>query len=97
MDVPIPQEVIRVVESAPSPAPNTGGGQPLVGVERLLGTHTIVIPTCNQDKNQHSYSENLRLQNSWDGIASWRRLFHKMPFNPWIAARAAAGSLTWMT
>ena len=71
MDLPISQEVIRVVESARGPAvklPNMGGGLPLVSVERPLGTRTIIIPIGNHDNNQHSYNENLRLQNLWDGI-----------------------------
>jgi acetylornithine deacetylase/succinyl-diaminopimelate desuccinylase-like protein len=71
MDLPISQEVIRVVESARGPAvklPNMGGTLPLLSVERPLGTHTIVIPIGNHDNNQHSYNENLRIQNLWDGI-----------------------------
>jgi acetylornithine deacetylase/succinyl-diaminopimelate desuccinylase-like protein len=71
MDLPISQEVIRVVESARGPTvklPNMGGGLPLVSVERPLGTRTIVISIGNHDNNQHSYNENLRLQNLWDGI-----------------------------
>ena len=67
----ISQEVIRVVESARGPAiklPNMGGGLPLTSIERPLGTRTIVIPMGNHDNNQHSYNENLRLQNLWDGI-----------------------------
>jgi acetylornithine deacetylase/succinyl-diaminopimelate desuccinylase-like protein len=71
MDLPISQEVIRVVESARGPTvklPNMGGGLPLASVERPLGTRTIVIPIGNHDNNQHSYNENLRVQNLWDGI-----------------------------
>jgi acetylornithine deacetylase/succinyl-diaminopimelate desuccinylase-like protein len=71
MDLPISQEVIRVVESARGPTvklPNMGGTMPLGSVERPLGTHTIEIPIGNHDNNQHSYNENLRLQNLWDGI-----------------------------
>jgi acetylornithine deacetylase/succinyl-diaminopimelate desuccinylase-like protein len=71
MDLPMSQEVIRVVESARGPVvklPNMGGGLPLLSVERPLGTRTIVIPIGNHDNNQHSYNENLRLQNLWDGI-----------------------------
>ena len=71
MDLPIAQEVIRVVESARGPAvklPNMGGNLPLADVERPLGTRTIVIPIANHDNNQHSYNENLRIQNLWDGI-----------------------------
>ena len=71
MDLPISQEVIRVVESARGPAvklPNMGGGLPLLSVERPLNTRTIVMPIGNHDNNQHTYNENLRLQNLWDGI-----------------------------
>jgi acetylornithine deacetylase/succinyl-diaminopimelate desuccinylase-like protein len=71
MDLPIAQEVIRVVESARGPAvklPNMGGNLPLADVEGPLGTRTIVIPIANHDNNQHSYNENLRIQNLWDGI-----------------------------
>ena len=71
MDLPISQEVIRTVESARGVAvklPNMGGNLPLTSVERPLGTRTIVIPIGNHDNNQHSYNENLRIQNLWDGI-----------------------------
>jgi acetylornithine deacetylase/succinyl-diaminopimelate desuccinylase-like protein len=41
---------------------------PLGAVERPLRTRTIVISIGNHDNNQHSYNENLRIQNLWDGI-----------------------------
>jgi acetylornithine deacetylase/succinyl-diaminopimelate desuccinylase-like protein len=71
MTLPISQEVIRVVESARGRVvklPTMGGGLPLQEVERPLGAPTIIIPIGNHDNNQHSYDENLRLQNLWDGI-----------------------------
>jgi acetylornithine deacetylase/succinyl-diaminopimelate desuccinylase-like protein len=71
MDLPISQEVIRTVESVSGDVvrlPMMGGGLPLESVERPLGTRTIVIPMGNHDNNQHSFDENLRLQNLWDGI-----------------------------
>lgn len=71
MDLPIAQEVMRVVESARGPAiklPTMGGGLPLESVERPLGKPTIIIPIGNHDNNQHGYDENLRMQNLWDGI-----------------------------
>jgi acetylornithine deacetylase/succinyl-diaminopimelate desuccinylase-like protein len=70
MDLPISQEVIRTVESARGPAvkiPNSGGTGPDVA-EAVLGMTEIGIPIGNHDNNQHSYNENLRLQNLWDGI-----------------------------
>ena len=51
------------------------GGWPVADFEAMLdgllaplGTRTIVIPIGSHDNNQHSYNENLRLQNLWDGI-----------------------------
>ncbi len=71
IDLPISQEVIRTVESVHGDVvtlPMMGGNLPLESVERPLGTRTIVIPMGNHDNNQHSFDENLRLQNLWDGI-----------------------------
>ena len=31
-------------------------------------TTTILMPIVNHDNNQHSFDENLRIQNLWDGI-----------------------------
>ena len=71
MDLPLAQEVIRVVESVRGPTiriPNSGGSLPLTSIVRPLGTHVIVVPIANHDDNQHSFNENLRVQNLWDGI-----------------------------
>ncbi len=71
MDLPISQEVIRTVDSVRGPAvmlPTMGGSLPMADVERPLGTRTIVIPIANHDDRQHSFDENLRIQNLWDGI-----------------------------
>ena len=71
MDLPIAQEVIRVVESVRGPTvklPNMGGSLPLTSIVRPLGTRVIVVPIANHDDNQHSFNENLRMRNLWDGI-----------------------------
>ncbi len=71
MDLPISQEVIRVVESVRGPSvkiPNFGASTPLDMIEGTLGTRTISIPIANHDDNQHTFDENLRIQNLWDGI-----------------------------
>ena len=71
MDLPISREVIETVESVRGPAvklPTMGGGLPLEAIERPLGAPTIIIPIGNHDNNQHSFDENLRIQNLWDGI-----------------------------
>jgi acetylornithine deacetylase/succinyl-diaminopimelate desuccinylase-like protein len=70
MDLPISPEVIRAVESARGRAvkiPNSGGTGPDV-FERTLNMPSIGIPIGNHDNNQHSFNENLRIQNLWDGI-----------------------------
>jgi acetylornithine deacetylase/succinyl-diaminopimelate desuccinylase-like protein len=71
MDLPISQEVIRVVESARGPSvtlPTMGAAVPLEAFERPLGATTIIVPIANHDDNQHTFNENLRIQNLWDGI-----------------------------
>jgi hypothetical protein len=62
---------VGVVESVRGPAvklPSMGGNLPLANIERSLGTRTIIVPIANHDNNQHSFDENLRIQNLWDGI-----------------------------
>ena len=71
MDLPISQEIIRTVESARGKTvlmPTSGGSDPRDVIERVLGSRTIAIPTANHDDNQHTFNENLRIQNLWDGI-----------------------------
>jgi acetylornithine deacetylase/succinyl-diaminopimelate desuccinylase-like protein len=71
MDLPISQEVIRAVESARGPSvkvPTMGGSVPLDMIEKAVNTHTITVPIANHDNNQHSFNENMRIQNLWDGI-----------------------------
>jgi acetylornithine deacetylase/succinyl-diaminopimelate desuccinylase-like protein len=71
MDLPVSQEIIKTVESARGPTvlmPTSGGSDPRDIIERVLGSRTIAIPTANHDDNQHTFNENLRIQNLWDGI-----------------------------
>ena len=71
MDLPISQLVLRTAESARGPIvrlPTMGGSVPLYMIEAILHAPTITVPIANHDNNQHSFNENLRLQNLWDGI-----------------------------
>jgi len=71
MDLPISQLVLRTAEAARGPVvklPTMGGSVPLYMIEEILDAPTITVPIANHDDNQHSYNENLRLQNLWDGI-----------------------------
>jgi acetylornithine deacetylase/succinyl-diaminopimelate desuccinylase-like protein len=71
MELPISQEVIRTIESARGAAiklPTMGGAVPLEAFERPLGATTIIVPMAPHDSNQHTFNENMRIQNLWDGI-----------------------------
>jgi acetylornithine deacetylase/succinyl-diaminopimelate desuccinylase-like protein len=71
MDLPISQLVLRTAESARDPVvklPTMGGSVPLYMIEETLHTPTITVPIANHDNNQHSFDENIRLENLWDGI-----------------------------
>jgi acetylornithine deacetylase/succinyl-diaminopimelate desuccinylase-like protein len=71
MDLPISQLVLRTAEAARGPVvklPTMGGSVPLYMITEILGTPTITTPIANHDNNQHSYNENIRIQNLWDGI-----------------------------
>jgi len=71
MELPISRLLIETVGSVRKPlvlVPTLGGTLPLATIEETLGTHTITVPIANHDNNQHTFNENLRLQNLWDGI-----------------------------
>jgi acetylornithine deacetylase/succinyl-diaminopimelate desuccinylase-like protein len=71
MDLPISQLVLRTAESASGPVvklPTMGGSVPLYMIEEILHAPTITVPIANHDNNQHSFNENIRIQNLWDGI-----------------------------
>ncbi len=71
MDLPISQLVLRTAEAARGPIvklPTMGGSVPLYMIEEILHAPTITVPIANHDNNQHSFNENIRLQNLWDGI-----------------------------
>ena len=71
MDLPISQWVLRTAESARGPVvklPTMGGSVPLYMIEETLHAPTITVPIANHDNNQHSFDENIRLDNLWDGI-----------------------------
>jgi acetylornithine deacetylase/succinyl-diaminopimelate desuccinylase-like protein len=71
MDLPISRAVIAAAETSRGPViklPTMGGSTPLVTIEDILHVPTITTPIANHDNNQHSFNENIRLQNLWDGI-----------------------------
>ena len=71
MDLPISREVLRIAESARGPIvrlPTMGASVGLSMISQTVGAPTITVPIANHDNNQHSFDENLRLENLWDGI-----------------------------
>jgi acetylornithine deacetylase/succinyl-diaminopimelate desuccinylase-like protein len=48
--------------------PTMGGSVPISPFVTKLGVTAVIIPTVNNDNNQHSSNENLRLGNYFDGI-----------------------------
>jgi len=71
LDLPVAQKVVKTVEDAFGAVikrPNTGGSVPLFMITEILGAPTIQTPIVNHDNSQHTFNENLRIQNLWDGI-----------------------------
>jgi acetylornithine deacetylase/succinyl-diaminopimelate desuccinylase-like protein len=74
MDLPIAKKVIALSGPDTVVLPSLGGSIPMYLFQRG-GTPAISIPIVNHDNNQHAANENLRLQNLWDGIELFARLF----------------------
>lgn len=71
MDLAISQLVLRVADEVRGPVvklPTMGGSVPLYMIDEVLHVPMILTPIANHDNNQHSFNENLRIQNLWDGI-----------------------------
>jgi hypothetical protein len=54
--------------------PTLGGSVPLYILDEVLKVPMIGIPIVNHDNSQHSFNENIRLQNLWDGIETMAAL-----------------------
>ena len=77
MDHPQALRVVKAVEAARGKVvrlPMSGGSVPMSVFENVLGAPLISIPIANHDNNQHSYNENIRIQNLWDGIETMAAL-----------------------
>ena len=71
MDLEISRQLVAAVRAARGEVirmPLLGGSVPLYIFTDILKTPAILVPIANHDNNQHSYNENIRLQNLWDGI-----------------------------
>ena len=71
LDLPIAQKVVKAMETAfgtVTKRPNSGGSVPLFMITEVLGAPTISTPIANHDNSQHTFNENIRIRNLWDGI-----------------------------
>lgn len=74
MDSALAKRVIELSGPDTIVLPSLGGSVPMYLFARG-GTPVIGVPIVNHDNNQHAANENLRLQNLWDGIELFARLF----------------------
>lgn len=74
MDTPFAKKVIELSGPDTVLLPSLGGSVPMFLFQRG-GTPVVGVPIVNHDNNQHAANENLRLQNLWDGIELFERLF----------------------
>jgi acetylornithine deacetylase/succinyl-diaminopimelate desuccinylase-like protein len=82
MDLPFSRRLVAVVsegQAAPVVAlPTLGGSIPMYLFEEIFGVPVVGLPIVNHDNSQHAADENLRLQNLWDGIGTFARVFAGM-------------------
>ncbi len=77
MDLPISREVIATLKQVHPDLvllPSLGGSVPLWVFEQELRTPMVGVPIANHDNRQHSFDENLRLANLWQGIVTMTAL-----------------------
>jgi acetylornithine deacetylase/succinyl-diaminopimelate desuccinylase-like protein len=82
MDSPAAQAAIRAAsDAAGKPVailPMMGGSVPIYLFDQAFHVPIIGLPITNHDNNQHAANENLRLQNLWDGIATYAALMTEL-------------------
>ena len=69
MDAPMSKSVVAALARLGPPLvklPTLGGSMPFATFSDVMPT--IGLSIVNHDNNQHSFNENIRLQNLWDGI-----------------------------
>jgi acetylornithine deacetylase/succinyl-diaminopimelate desuccinylase-like protein len=75
LDLPFSRRLLAVVgEGLAEPVialPTLGGSVPMRAFIDTFGVPVVLLPIANHDNSQHASDENLRLQNLWDGIATF--------------------------
>ena len=75
LELPFSRRLLAVVgEDSEEPAialPTLGGSVPMLLFIETFRVPVVILPIANHDNAQHAPDENLRLQNLWDGIATF--------------------------
>ncbi len=75
LELPFSRRLLKVVgEDADEPVialPTLGGSLPMLPFVETFRVPVVILPIANHDNSQHAPDENLRLQNLWDGIATF--------------------------
>jgi acetylornithine deacetylase/succinyl-diaminopimelate desuccinylase-like protein len=75
LELPFSRRLVAVVgDGSPTPVialPSLGGSVPMHLFVETFSVPVVGLPIVNHDNSQHAPDENLRLQNLWDGIATF--------------------------
>jgi acetylornithine deacetylase/succinyl-diaminopimelate desuccinylase-like protein len=75
MDLPLSRRIAEIAGAEAVLLPSLGGSIPMYLFQRGGKVPVIGVPIVNHDNNQHAANENLRLENLWDGIELFAKLF----------------------
>jgi acetylornithine deacetylase/succinyl-diaminopimelate desuccinylase-like protein len=82
LDAPVSRALIAVATEAlgqpPVLMPTLGGSLPMNDFAEVMRVPLLVVPMVNHDNRQHTFDENLRLQNLWDGIELYAALMARL-------------------
>ena len=77
LDLPFSRRLLAVVGEGGDPVialPTLGGSVPMRLFVDTFQVPVVILPIVNHDNAQHASDENLRLQNLWDGIATFAQV-----------------------
>jgi acetylornithine deacetylase/succinyl-diaminopimelate desuccinylase-like protein len=82
MTTPQAKAVIRAADAAAGRTvvllPMMGASVPIYLFDDIMKVPVIGLPLTNHDNNQHAANENIRLQNLWDGIATYAAMMAQL-------------------
>jgi acetylornithine deacetylase/succinyl-diaminopimelate desuccinylase-like protein len=85
LELPFSRRLLSVVgEDTEEPViamPTLGGSVPMLLFIETFRVPVVILPIVNHDNAQHAPDENLRLQNLWDGIATFATVIARLGAN----------------